>query len=247
MAVAVLWGTILAPSLARGQQPAADEARKAEGRSHFERGLELSDDQAWDAAYAEYVTSIGIYPTKAATKNAALCLRMMHRYAEGLEMLERFLRFSNLTDADRAFADREMRDMKRFVGLLVLHDADDGALVSVDGGDRGKTPLPAPLRVTAGSHVVRVFKAGFAPLERQFVLAGGQTLSIDVGLEPVAQGGRLRVTDQAGSHSQVLVDGAAVGPAPWEGALGTGVHTAALKGRGLSGTQQPVLGAGASE
>jgi hypothetical protein len=219
------------------QQPAADEARKNEARAHFQRGLELSDDQAWDAAYAEYVTSIALYPTKAATKNAALCLRMMHRYAEALDMIESFTRFPNLTDADRTFADREMQDLKRFVGLLVIRGSDEGAQVSVDGGDRGRTPLKAPLRVTAGSHVVRVFKPGFAPFERQLVLAGGQTVSVDVRLEPVTQAGRLRVVDQANSHAQVLVDGAAVGTAPWEGPVGAGVHTAALKGEGVMGTQ----------
>src|SRR5580700_9555865 len=142
LAVALLLGLALAPRSAVAQTPAADEARKNDGRSHFQRGLELSDDQAWDAAYAEYVTSIAIYPTKAATKNAALCLRMMHRYAEALDTLERFLRFPNLTDPDRAFSDREMRDMKRFVGFVAVHGADSGALVSVDGGDRGRTPLP---------------------------------------------------------------------------------------------------------
>ena len=237
IAVAVLLCAALAPSPAIAQTAPEDDARKVEGRAHFQRGLELSDDQAWDAAYAEYVTSIAAYPTKAATKNAALCLRMMHRYAEALDTLERFLRFSNLTDADRSFGEREMRDMARFVGQLVIRGSDDGALVSVDGGDRGRTPLAAPLRVTEGSHVVRVFKPGFAPLERQFVLAGAQTLSVDVKLEPVAQAGRLRVSEQAGRHPQVLVDGAAVGAAPWEGPLGAGVHTAALKGDGVLGTQ----------
>src|SRR5580704_8206758 len=236
VAVAVLLSTM--PSTSRAAEaPVEDEGRKGEARAHFQRGLELSDDQAWDAAYAEYVASIGIYPTKAATKNAALCLRMMHRYAEALDMLERFFRFPNLTDADHAFSDREMRDVKRFVGALVVRGSDDGALVSVDGGDRGRTPLAAPLRVTAGSHVVRVFKPGFAPVERQFVLAGGQTLAVDVKLEPVAQAGRLRITDPSGSHAQVLVDGAAVGAAPWEGPVGAGVHTAALKGDGDLGTQ----------
>jgi hypothetical protein len=216
---------------------AGDEARKADARAHFQRGLELSDDQAWDAAYAEYVASIGIYPTKAATKNAALCLRMMHRYAESLDMLESFLRFPNLSPDDRSFADREMRDLKRFVGTLVVNDPDGGALISVDGGDRGKTPLPGPLRVTAGSHVVRAFKPGYAPFERQLVIAGGQTVTVDVRLQAITQGGRLRVVDQSDSHAQVLVDGAAVGTAPWDGPVGAGTHTAALKGEGLLGTQ----------
>jgi PEGA domain len=236
-AVALLVCIVSPISRARAEQAADEDARKNEGRAHFQRGLELSDDQAWDAAYAEYVTSLASYPTKAATKNAALCLRMMHRYAEALEMLERFLRFSNLTDTDREFSSREMQDLKRFVGLLVVRGPDDGALVSVDGGDRGRTPLAAPLRVSAGSHVVRVFKPGFAPVERQFVITGGQSLTIDVKLDPVTQLGRLRVVEQAGLHPQVLVDGAAVGAAPWEGPVGAGTHTAALKGEGVMGAQ----------
>jgi hypothetical protein len=242
--VLLAWSVAVQPALAQqaqqaqpAQQSAGDEARKADARTHFQRGLELSDDQAWDAAYAEYVTSIGIYPTKAATKNAALCLRMMHRYAEALDMLESFTHFSNLTPEDRSFADREMRDLKRFVGQLVVNDAAGGAQISVDGGDRGKTPLSGPLRVTAGSHVLRAFKPGFAPFERQLVIAGGQTVTVDVKLEAITQGGRLRVVDQTDSHAQVLVDGAAVGTAPWEGAVGAGTHTAALKGEGALGTQ----------
>ncbi len=236
IAFAVLLASTGASSIAFAQQSTNEDARKGEARSHFERGLELSDDQAWDAAYAEYVTSIGIYPTKAATKNAALCLRMMHRYAEALDALERFLRFPNLTPADRAFADRESQDMQRFVGALSIH-GDAGAQVSVDGRDRGRTPLALPIRVTAGSHVVRVFKPGFAPAEQQVVLAGGQTRAVDVKLEPVTEPGRLRVVDQSSSHAQVLIDGAAVGTAPWEGPVGAGVHTAALKGEGNLGTQ----------
>jgi len=232
------WSVAVPPALAQPSAGGAnEEARKADARTHFQRGLELSDDQAWDAAYAEYVTSIGIYPTKAATKNAALCLRMMHRYAESLDMLESFTHFSNLTPEDRSFADREMRDLKRFVGQLVVNDPAGGAQISVDGGDRGKTPLPGPLRVTAGSHVVRAFKPGYAPFERQLVIAGGQTVTVDLKLEAITQGGRLRVVDQTDSHAQVLVDGAAVGTAPWEGAVGAGTHTAALKGEGALGTQ----------
>jgi hypothetical protein len=236
--VLLAWSVVIPAALAQPSAGGAgEEARKADARTHFQRGLELSDEQAWDAAYAEYVTSIGIYPTKAATKNAALCLRMMHRYAESLDMLESFLRFPNLSAEDHSFADREMRDLKRFVGQLVVNDPAGGAQISVDGGDRGKTPLPGPLRVTAGSHVVRAFKPGFAPFERQLVLAGGQTVTVDVRLEAITQGGRLRVVDQTDSHAQVLVDGAAVGTAPWEGAVGAGTHTAALKGAGALGTQ----------
>ncbi len=55
------WSVAAPPALAQPSGGAAgEEARKADARTHFQRGLELSDEQAWDAAYAEYVASIGI-------------------------------------------------------------------------------------------------------------------------------------------------------------------------------------------
>ncbi len=220
-----------------GSAQSEEDPQKVEARAHFQRGLELSEDQAWDAAFAEYAASLAIYPTKAATKNAALCLRMLHRYAESVDMLERMTALPNLTDADRAFAARELSDLRRFVGELTVRSGDDGALVIVDGGDRGRTPLGAALKVSAGSHTVRVLKPGFAPYETQVVIAGGQAAAVDAKLSPLAESGRLRVAVQGSGQAHVLIDGADVGTTPWEDALPVGTHTAALRGEGSLGAQ----------
>src|SRR5688500_13447169 len=69
--------------------PESDETRRIEdARAHFEAGVALFDEQAWDAALAEFLTSRARYPTRKNTKNAAICLRKLHRFDEALDMLE---------------------------------------------------------------------------------------------------------------------------------------------------------------
>src|SRR5437762_10259175 len=82
-----------------------DEAKKKDAQAHFERGLQLSTEEIWDAALAEYLLSRKLFATKAATKNAALCLRKLRRYDEALDMIESLVHeFPNLSDQDRSFA-----------------------------------------------------------------------------------------------------------------------------------------------
>ncbi len=106
----------------------------------------------------------------------------------------------------------------------------------VDGRDRGETPS-AGLRVPAGTHVLRVLHEGFAPFEQQFSVAGAQSVSVKVRLEPLLQGGRLHIEEASGQAVVVYVDGAAVGKTPWEGMLPVGDHVVTLKGDGDVGTQ----------
>ena len=92
-----------------------------------------------------------------ATKNAAICLRKVGRFDEALDLFEALLRdFPDLAQSDRELAEREVRELEASVGTLQLVDAPAGASVGVDGVDRGRTPLAAPLRVAAGAHVVKV-------------------------------------------------------------------------------------------
>ena len=131
------------------------------------------------------------HPTRAATQNAALCLRRLRRYDEELETLELLLAFPELTAPERAWTERELAAVRGLVGSLVLDVAEPGAAISIDGRPRGATPAPAPLRVPAGSRVVRVFKPGFAPAEVRVDVAGGQSVPVRIQLTPLVHSGWL--------------------------------------------------------
>src|SRR5690348_17116551 len=76
-----------------GAKPAPADAggKKEEARAHFEKGLSLAHKAAWDAALAEFFRSIEIFPSRAATENAAVCLRRLSRNDEALDRYEALL------------------------------------------------------------------------------------------------------------------------------------------------------------
>jgi hypothetical protein len=228
-----------APTTAMGQSDrSADERRKDEARSHFDLGLSHFDSAEWGAALAEFLRSRELYPTRAATKDAALCLRKEKRYDEALDMFETLVReFPDLSPPDRALVDKETAELRASVGALEIRGAEAGAGIIVDGRERGNAPLPGTIRVSVGSHLVRVFKEGFLPFERRVDIAGGQTAAVSAGLSALTQSGRLRVVEETGKMLDVLVDGALVGKTPWEGNLALGGHTIVLRGDGALGTQ----------
>lgn len=212
--------------------PVSSAARE-EAKLHFERGLTLFREEAWSAALAEFLLSRSLFVSKSATQNAAISLRKLQRYDEAIEMFEAELReFANLSDEERAFIKQQLDELKNLVGQLVLGDAPDGSVVLVDGKERGKTPLAGPLRVSAGSHAVRVVRDGFLPFEARVDVAGGEQKRVQVRLDALQRAGRLKVAEWNGKTADVLLDGAFVGRTPWEGAVAPGPHHVQLRGPG---------------
>lgn len=226
------------PAPSSSAAPSPDDARKADARQHFEAGLAHFDRSEWSAALAEFLRSRQIFPTRAATKNAAICLRKEGRFDEALEMYDALLRdFPDLSPADKQFAEKEIEELRGSIGTIEIRGAEPGADVVIDGRSRGTFPATAPLRVSAGSHVVRVYKEGFLPFETRVDVAGRQNAVVTAQLGALTQSGRLRVSEQQGRVLDVVVDNVAVGKTPWEGSIAIGDHVVVLRGEGNLGTQ----------
>lgn len=210
---------------------AQDDAKKGEARAAFDSGIGHFDRSEWSAALADFLRSRALFPTKSATKNAAVCLRREGRFDEALEMYEALLReFKDLAPADKQFAESEIESLRASVGALEIAGAEPGASIVVDGRARGEYPPAAPLRVGAGSHVVRIYKEGFSPFERRVDVAGRQTVLVESKLQALTRAGRLAVTETAGKALDVVVDNVVVGKTPWEGTVSAGSHTVLLRG-----------------
>lgn len=214
------------------------EAVKQEARDHFLKGLALLREEAWGPALAEFMLSRDLFPTRAATNNAAISLRRLQRYDEALDMFEALLReFPNLPANERTAAQRAIVELKGLVGTVEIIGAEPGATISIGGQTRGEYPPVTPLRVPAGTHIVRVFKEGFEAFEGRAEVAGGLTVTLEAPMRKLSQSGRLKVTEQGGRAIDVLVDNVVVGQTPWEGSLAVGDHTVSLRGKDKLGTQ----------
>lgn len=219
--------------------PATEDDNRQKAIEHFNRGVELMQNESWDASYAEFSASISLLPTKNARKNAAVCLRQLQRFDEALAMYEALLRDfgAKLTPDEQAIVKKSMEDLRALTGYIVVRSTIDGATVVIDGKDRGKTPLPAPILVSAGTRVVRVSKEGYLPYEAKELVAGKTTVTVDAALEALARSGRIKVTEATGKVLDVVIDGAVVGKTPYEGQVAPGTHSVLLKGEGKLGTQ----------
>ena len=223
--------------------PASDEtegpnpANRPESEEHFNRAMQLYQEEAWTAALAEFLRSRALYPTRNATNNAAFCLRKLARYDEALDMYESMMReYPNMSPEKKVAVQKEVTELRALVGTIDVIDAEPGASVLIDGKARADFPLIDPLRVGAGSHTVRLFKEGFHDFEENVDVAGGQTVRVVAKMSALTASGRLRVAEKGGQRFDVVVDGAVVGVTPWEGSLAVGDRVVFLRGDGNAGT-----------
>ena len=178
---------------------AQDDDKKNQARTFFESGLAHYDKGEWSSALADFLRSRELFPTRVATINAAVCLRKEGRYDQALELHEEALRAPDIDPQERAFVEKEIAELRPVVGSIDFTSGEPGASIVIDGRERGTFPPPAPIRIAAGSHVVRVYKSGFVQLERRVEVAGRQVLSFDAKLQALLASGRVVITERSGT------------------------------------------------
>jgi hypothetical protein len=227
------------PDSAARQAPASDPAdKKAEAEAHLDKGSGLYDRGDLGAALAEFLLARRLFPLWKAIYNAGICLEKLQRYDEALDMFEAVLReFGETMPANnKEVAQRKVAKLRELVGTIEVESAEPGAVITIDGRDRGEYPALIPLRVGAGGHVVRVSKAGFGPFEVRVDVAGREVVRIRARLIALTRSGRLGVVEQSGKVLEVVVDGGVVGKTPWDGQLAVGSHVVLLRGKADVGT-----------
>jgi len=215
----------------------AEATAKEEARKHFDQGLALFDRGSLDAAFPEFEKSISIFPTRAAIKNAALCLRRLNRFAEAVDMNERLLAFPGVSEEEKGIANGELAQLRPVVGNIIVEGVQPGATITIDSKPAGTTPLAGPLHVPVGTRVVRILKAGFETFEQRVEAAGGKDVTVRAVLAPLELSGWLLVEEASGYNVDVILDGTVVGKTPWRGLIATGEHLVVLRGDKRQGTQ----------
>lgn len=216
----------------------SEPAARREARRHFGRGLELAREQQWSRALSEFLASRQFYPTRAATRNAAVASRELGRYSEACALYRAVLREfgPDMTTVQLDVLRLELAQAERSLAKIALSGVEPGARVSIDGEERGETPLAEPLAVNPGGHLLHVSKPGFQPVELSLIVASGDLKRIDARLTRVVPTGDLFVSEERGRHLDVVVDGVMVGVTPWRGSVAPGAHSVLLRGPAHLGT-----------
>jgi len=207
---------ILAPVRPAWSESEPEAGARIEARAHFEEGLQLAERGELADALAQFDESLRLLPTHSAAFNRAVCLRLMGRYVEAaLALAEYEDQYVSTDDVSRrAELDRELAELEPRIGRLMIRATGPAtALVSIDGEQRGSTPLSAPIVVTAGRHELLVQSEGYHPAHREFDMRPGGTLEVEMPLRAVTGEATLEViVSEPGAT--ITVDGEAVGTSP---------------------------------
>lgn len=131
-------------------------------------------------------------------------------------------RCQNLSSDEQAALAKHITELEgKIVSLDIVGPA--GAEVLVDGRTRGRLPLPVPLRVIPGRHVVRLVVDGHRYMDRTIDLAAGQRVVLDAALAPVAPPAPRTPTPAPASRAAADSDAVR-----WAGWAGVGLGAAGL-------------------
>jgi len=214
-------------------QPAVAQKAMVEGDALGRAGK-------WDEALAAYQKAHTAQASAATETRIANALYKLGRITEAADAYDDLLaqRGASLLGGEKKLATERQAELAGKTGTVALRVSEGGATISVDDKAAGTSPLAKPLRVLSGSRKVVVTKDGFAPFSTQVEVAAKAAVTLDVQLKPQAKGGKVSVTVKGGESMTVSVDGADVGPAPWEGVLAPGPHT--IGGRSPTKIAAPV-------
>ncbi len=182
--------SLSAPSVAQTADalPApASEAAVADARAHYQRGIELTNEGAFEAALVEFDRAYSIAANYRILYNVALLRRRLNDFAGACDAFERYLAGGGdeVPPARRTEVLEALRGLATYVGALDVQTNVDGATVLIDDVDVGKLPLAKPLRVSLGLRRIAVAKPGYFPAARAVAVAGGDRLTVTIELTPV--------------------------------------------------------------
>jgi len=205
--------------------PAPPAVPTANDKAEIAAGDAAGRTRDWSSALAHYETALQAAPSARSQLGVADALYQLGRAAEAYDAYGQALSAygSKLSVADRTVASARLKELAGKTGWLSVRVAESGASVEVDGRSVGVSPVPALLRVGVGSHVVRVTKEGFVPIETRGDVTPDGKAVVEVTLVRAATQGHLTV-QSTGEPVRVLIDGVDVGVTPWEGSVAPGMH-----------------------
>ena len=231
------------PAAAQGTPPAKGDVHaqpaktKAEGdaveraRIYYERGLQLFNEENYDAALFEFERAYELAPTFKILYNVGRIQRQQNNYGAALRSYERYLRegAAQVPPERRTEVEREMTVLRpRVAEVSVKVNVDDADVyaddipvctATIESTCVGRSPLKAPIIVNGGRHKITASKKGYVTATSLISVVGSDKIDIKLDLVSLDR----PATTQASNPYLI------------PSYIGVGVTGAALIGAGITG------------
>ncbi len=164
------------------------EDAQAEGRSHFRRGVDFFKEGDYRAALIEFKRAYELAPNYKVLYNLGQTSLELQDYASALRSFERYLADGGkeIAAARRTQIEGEIDRLRKRVARVEVTTNVTDAEVFVDEVSVGRTPLAAPIMVSAGRRKFSASKSGVTTA-RTVDVAGGDTITVSLEIiEPTS-------------------------------------------------------------
>jgi hypothetical protein len=180
----LLVAALLVSGVAFGQ---SDDASRTAARNHYQQGLTLVEQSHFEQALEEFRAAYQASPQFAVLYNIGQTCIALGRPVDAVAALEQYLGEGKLEipPERREQVEKQLTTLKAKTAELAIVTLEPGASLELDGQELGRAPLPAPVRVTPGDHVVSVRAEDGSKLSRTVKLQAGDLLELRLDPPPV--------------------------------------------------------------
>lgn len=225
--IAAISAVAVAPRTAHADEPfrkSADPEAAKRAAALKSAGDADMDALRYTDALAAYQEAYALAGEPALLYNEGRALEALDRFPEALVQLEAFDARAPPELKKRVVGiEAHIVEVRKRVSTVKLTCNVPAARVIVRRTVTGTTPLPGPLKLTAGPAVIEVEADGYVPFTRTVDLPGGETLSLEATLVQKATMGIL-IVEASDAGAVVSIDGARAGVSPVEVPASAGTH-----------------------
>jgi hypothetical protein len=206
------------------------EELDASAKRSWDTAVELYGISDFEGARAEFQRIYDATKNTRVLYNVAVCEKDLKRYKAAADTLHRALeKKKDLPKDDVTAMETALKTIEPFITKVEIVANEAGATIYVDDVLLGTTPFAEHPSVDAGSHVVKIVKAGFLDESRKvtFTTAGANKLTFD--LQPTVQRTFVTINIVGAPNASVYIDDKEAGPAPFSGEVEAGRHV--IEGR----------------
>src|SRR5262245_21997943 len=154
-AVRLFGAAVVALVLSAPRHARADDDVTEMARQRFREGVQFYDQRQYEKARLAFLQSYAIKPHPATLLNLAQSeLRAGHPDDAANHFSEYLRTNTSANESEKQEAELGFTAAKAKVGEVTIAVDASGAQVSVDGQEKGVSPLPGPIYMTPGNHAL---------------------------------------------------------------------------------------------
>ena len=183
--LAALFVFVFAANAFAHGQPRTQKQKIEEATPHFQKGVELYDENDFANALIEFKRAYEIAQDYHVLFNVSQTYYQMQNYAGALDAFQRYLveGGANLARDRRAYVEKEIQRLKGRVAQVRVTVNVPGADILVDDEKVATSPLDHPLTVSAGKRKITAQIPGKNPASQTIEIAGGDSTAITLQIE----------------------------------------------------------------